>query len=228
MAVDGSLTWLLDEFDTMSVTRSNSLRQGSPPTHPRLDSSSSAGGRTSQENGDPHWRHPSNQDRQDRYCQAATAGSARIFFFLSDCVKCLICCRLRDHRHRQDQHSGSDSHHNRHAVRPVQRDEGVQGRPQQQPRGQEPSRAHRDRPGSGPPPPPHRDREHRDREQVRPCFSFGLCVCGPSGLSTVAVIRKLILGLRGNYSFINLHFSMDGWMEKERERIADNCCVVRD
>lgn len=137
MAVDGSLTWLLDEFDTMSVTRSNSLRQGSPPTHPRLDSSSSVGGRAGQENGDPHWRHPSNQDRHDR-----------------------------DHRHRQDQHSGSDSHHNRHAVRPLQRDEGVQGRPQQQPRGQEPSRAHRDRPGSGPPPPPHRDREHRDREQA--------------------------------------------------------------
>uniref|UniRef100_A0A3B3CUB0 non-specific serine/threonine protein kinase n=1 Tax=Oryzias melastigma TaxID=30732 RepID=A0A3B3CUB0_ORYME len=30
---DGSLTWLLDEFDTMSVTRSNSLRRGSPPVH---------------------------------------------------------------------------------------------------------------------------------------------------------------------------------------------------
>uniref|UniRef100_A0A3P9DDS5 non-specific serine/threonine protein kinase n=1 Tax=Maylandia zebra TaxID=106582 RepID=A0A3P9DDS5_9CICH len=39
-----SLTWLLDEFDTMSVTRSNSLRRGSPPTHPRRDSSSSGGG----------------------------------------------------------------------------------------------------------------------------------------------------------------------------------------
>uniref|UniRef100_A0A3P8TLC4 non-specific serine/threonine protein kinase n=1 Tax=Amphiprion percula TaxID=161767 RepID=A0A3P8TLC4_AMPPE len=35
---DGSLTWLLDEFDTMSVTRSNSLRRGSPPIQPRRDS----------------------------------------------------------------------------------------------------------------------------------------------------------------------------------------------
>uniref|UniRef100_A0A3Q3WCZ8 non-specific serine/threonine protein kinase n=1 Tax=Mola mola TaxID=94237 RepID=A0A3Q3WCZ8_MOLML len=60
MGVDGSLTWLLDEFDTMSVTRSNSLRRGSPPTQPRKDSSSSGVG---QENGDPHHRHYSNPDR---------------------------------------------------------------------------------------------------------------------------------------------------------------------
>ncbi|XP_033930026.1 serine/threonine-protein kinase PAK 4 [Melopsittacus undulatus] len=32
---DGSLTWLLDEFETMSVSRSNSLRRDSPP-FPRL------------------------------------------------------------------------------------------------------------------------------------------------------------------------------------------------
>uniref|UniRef100_A0A3Q3F2P3 non-specific serine/threonine protein kinase n=1 Tax=Labrus bergylta TaxID=56723 RepID=A0A3Q3F2P3_9LABR len=61
LGVDGSLTWLLDEFDTMSVTRSNSLRRGSPPIQPRKDSS--GGG---QENGDPHHRHYSNPDRQDR------------------------------------------------------------------------------------------------------------------------------------------------------------------
>lgn len=60
MGVDGSLTWLLDEFDTMSVTRSNSLRRGSPPTQPRKDSSSSGVG---QENGDPHHRHYSNPER---------------------------------------------------------------------------------------------------------------------------------------------------------------------
>uniref|UniRef100_H2L7P8 non-specific serine/threonine protein kinase n=1 Tax=Oryzias latipes TaxID=8090 RepID=H2L7P8_ORYLA len=34
LGADGSLTWLLDEFDTMSVTRSNSLRRGSPPIRP--------------------------------------------------------------------------------------------------------------------------------------------------------------------------------------------------
>uniref|UniRef100_A0A3P8V5X3 non-specific serine/threonine protein kinase n=1 Tax=Cynoglossus semilaevis TaxID=244447 RepID=A0A3P8V5X3_CYNSE len=44
MAVDGSLTWLLDEFDTMSVTRSNSLRHGSPPLPPRRDPSNPGGG----------------------------------------------------------------------------------------------------------------------------------------------------------------------------------------
>ncbi|KAJ1109082.1 hypothetical protein NDU88_006449 [Pleurodeles waltl] len=37
LARDGSLTWLLDEFENMSVTRSNSLRRDSPPAHPRRD-----------------------------------------------------------------------------------------------------------------------------------------------------------------------------------------------
>lgn len=134
-AVDGSLTWLLDEFDTMSVTRSNSLRRGSPPVQPRKDSTSSGGG-GGQENGDPHHRHHHpHHDRHDR------------------------------DRSRPDHQSGGDPRQAQRAVRPPQWDEGVQGRPQQQPRGQEPSRAHRDRPGSGPPPPPHRDREHRDRHQ---------------------------------------------------------------
>uniref|UniRef100_A0A8D0D292 non-specific serine/threonine protein kinase n=1 Tax=Sander lucioperca TaxID=283035 RepID=A0A8D0D292_SANLU len=133
LGVDGSLTWLLDEFDTMSVTRSNSLRRGSPPTQPRKDSSSSGGG--GQENGDPHHRHYSLSDRD---------------------------------RPRPDlQKSGGDPRQSQHEHRPPQWDEGVQGRPQQQPRGQEPSRAHKDRPGSvPPPPPPHRDREPRDRGQV--------------------------------------------------------------
>lgn len=131
LGVDGSLTWLLDEFDTMSVTRSNSLRRGSPPIQPRKDSSSSIGG---QENGDPHHRHYSHPDRD---------------------------------RPRSDHHqSGGDPRQGQRALRPPQWDDGVQVRPQQQPRGQEPSRAHRDRPGSGPPPPPHRDREPRDRDQV--------------------------------------------------------------
>uniref|UniRef100_A0A3Q1BNV8 non-specific serine/threonine protein kinase n=1 Tax=Amphiprion ocellaris TaxID=80972 RepID=A0A3Q1BNV8_AMPOC len=110
LGVDGSLTWLLDEFDTMSVTRSNSLRRGSPPIQPRRDSGVTL-----------------------------------------------------HHRPRQDHHGGGDPR--QRSVRPPQRDEGVQGRPQQQPRGQEPSRAPRDRLDSGPPAPPHRDREHRDRDQ---------------------------------------------------------------
>lgn len=51
---DGSLTWLLDEFETMSVIRSNSLRRGSPPLQPRSDSGSSGG----HENGEhPQYRH---------------------------------------------------------------------------------------------------------------------------------------------------------------------------
>ncbi|KAE8294946.1 Serine/threonine-protein kinase PAK 4 [Larimichthys crocea] len=133
LGVDGSLTWLLDEFDTMSVTRSNSLRRGSPPTQPRKGSTSSGGG--GQENGDPHHRHYAHADRQDR------------------------------DRPRPDYQIGGDPRQGQRAVRPPQWEEGGQGRPQQQPRGQEPSRAHRERPGSGPPPPPHRDREPRDRDQ---------------------------------------------------------------
>uniref|UniRef100_A0A8C5DVU4 non-specific serine/threonine protein kinase n=1 Tax=Gouania willdenowi TaxID=441366 RepID=A0A8C5DVU4_GOUWI len=119
LAVDGSLTWLLDEFDTMSVTRSNSLRHGSPPIQPRRDSDSS-GGR------DPPIRrqNPSNHDQYG---------------------------------------GGGDPRSIQRGLRTSQRDEGGQSRPQQQPRGQEPSKV---RPGSGPPPPPHRDREHRDRDQV--------------------------------------------------------------
>uniref|UniRef100_A0A8C7YG21 non-specific serine/threonine protein kinase n=1 Tax=Oryzias sinensis TaxID=183150 RepID=A0A8C7YG21_9TELE len=129
LGADGSLTWLLDEFDTMSVTRSNSLRRGSPPIRPRKDSSSSGG---VQENGDPYQRHYSHPDRLDR-------DPPRL------------------------EHYGADP---RLAVRPNQRDEGSLSRPQQQPRGQEPSRAPKDRIGSGPPPPPHRDRGPRKQEQV--------------------------------------------------------------
>uniref|UniRef100_A0A3Q3MJ73 non-specific serine/threonine protein kinase n=1 Tax=Mastacembelus armatus TaxID=205130 RepID=A0A3Q3MJ73_9TELE len=128
MTVDGSLTWLLDEFDTMSVTRSNSLRRGSPPVQPRRDSSSSGGG---QENGDPHHRHYLYPDRP-----------------------------------RPDHQSAGDARQSQRGVHSPQRDEEVQGRPQQQPRGQEPSRTHRDRLGPVPPPPPHRDRQPRDRDQV--------------------------------------------------------------
>ncbi|XP_076832121.1 serine/threonine-protein kinase PAK 4 [Brachyhypopomus gauderio] len=60
IGVDGSLTWLLDEFETMSVIRSNSLRRGSPPTQPRGDSVSSG----PQENGEhpPRYQY----DRPDR------------------------------------------------------------------------------------------------------------------------------------------------------------------
>uniref|UniRef100_A0A667X5L3 non-specific serine/threonine protein kinase n=1 Tax=Myripristis murdjan TaxID=586833 RepID=A0A667X5L3_9TELE len=137
LGVDGSLTWLLDEFDTMSVTRSNSLRRGSPPIQPRRDSGSSGGGGGGgQENGDPHHRHYAHSDRPDRY-----------------------------DRPRPDHQGGGDPRQGQRALRPPHRDDGVQGRPHQQPRGQEPSRAHRDRPGSGPPPPPHRDREPRDQHQ---------------------------------------------------------------
>ncbi|KAM3875596.1 serine/threonine-protein kinase PAK 4 isoform 1-T1 [Diretmus argenteus] len=138
LGVDGSLTWLLDEFDTMSVTRSNSLRRGSPPIQPRRDSASSGGGvgGGGQENGDPHYRHYPHTDRHDR------------------------------DRPRPDHQGGGergDPRQSQRPVRPPQRDEG---RPQQQPRGQEPSRAHRERPGSGPPPPPPpRDREPREQHQ---------------------------------------------------------------
>ncbi|XP_026780528.3 serine/threonine-protein kinase PAK 4 [Pangasianodon hypophthalmus] len=63
IGVDGSLTWLLDEFETMSVIRSNSLRRGSPPTQPRRDSGSSG----MQENGEhPHRHHEHAGESRDR------------------------------------------------------------------------------------------------------------------------------------------------------------------
>ncbi|XP_060799973.1 serine/threonine-protein kinase PAK 4 [Neoarius graeffei] len=63
IGVDGSLTWLLDEFETMSVIRSNSLRRGSPPTQPRRDSGSSG----TQENGEhPHQHHEHAGKSRDR------------------------------------------------------------------------------------------------------------------------------------------------------------------
>lgn len=117
LSADGSLTWLLDEFDNMSVTRSNSLRRGSPPIHPRRDPPGQ------QENGEHpprHYAHPGD----------------------------------REGPRAKSEHGVS-----------LHKDENVHGRPQQQPRGQEPNRGPRDRPGSGPPLPPHRDKEHREHNQ---------------------------------------------------------------
>ncbi|PIO40195.1 hypothetical protein AB205_0072580 [Aquarana catesbeiana] len=53
LSQDGSLAWLLDEFEMMSVCRSNSLRRESPPCPPREQ-------RTPVENGvsDGRMRHP--------------------------------------------------------------------------------------------------------------------------------------------------------------------------
>uniref|UniRef100_A0A8C6WS88 non-specific serine/threonine protein kinase n=1 Tax=Neogobius melanostomus TaxID=47308 RepID=A0A8C6WS88_9GOBI len=114
LGADGSLTWLLDEFDNMSVTRSNSLRRGSP-IQLRRDSTGQ------QENGE----HPPRHHPGDREGPRAKP---------------------------------------EYGV-PLHTDEKVHGRPQQQPRGQEPSRGPRDKPGSGPPAPPHRDREHREHNK---------------------------------------------------------------
>ncbi|XP_067317186.1 serine/threonine-protein kinase PAK 4-like [Anolis sagrei] len=58
-AKDGSLAWLLDEFENMSVSRSNSLRRDSPPFPPRHD-------QLYQENGlieaRPHHYHHHQED----------------------------------------------------------------------------------------------------------------------------------------------------------------------
>lgn len=96
---------------------------------------------------------------------SSTCSNSTDFLNASSCTHLFIYYLFRD-RHRPDHQSGSDPRSSQRAVRPPQWDEVGQGRPQQQPRGQEPSRAHRERPGSGPPPPPHRDREPRNRDQV--------------------------------------------------------------
>ncbi|XP_035241552.1 serine/threonine-protein kinase PAK 4 [Anguilla anguilla] len=134
IGADGSLSWLLDEFETMSVTRSNSLRRGSPPVQPRRDSGSSLG---VQENGEPpHRPHP----HPDRHRDS----------------------RERE-RPRQDV-PGVDPRQSQRPARAPREDY----RPQQQPRGQEPSRQReRERPGPPPPAPPHRDREPRPEQVVR-------------------------------------------------------------
>ncbi|XP_052431902.1 serine/threonine-protein kinase PAK 4 [Carassius gibelio] len=124
---DGSLTWLLDEFETMSVIRSNSLRRGSPPPPPRRDSGSSGGGN---ENGEhPQYRHP------DRYGDG------------------------KEREKPRQEHPGADPRQSQRPARSSRED----GRPHQQPRGQEPSR-HKEPDWSGGPAPQsqHRDREPRD------------------------------------------------------------------
>ncbi|KTG46439.1 hypothetical protein cypCar_00001122 [Cyprinus carpio] len=125
---DGSLTWLLDEFETMSVIRSNSLRRDSPPTQPRRDSGSSGGGH---ENGEhSQYRHP------DRYGDS------------------------KEREKPRQEHPGADPRQSQRPARSSRED----GRPHQQPRGQEPSR-HKEPDWSGGPaaPPQHRERD-RDRE----------------------------------------------------------------
>lgn len=76
-------------------------------------------------------------------------------------VPCVVF--ILSQRSRLEHQIGTDPHQGQRALRPAVRDEGVHIRPHQQPRGQEPSRGQRDKPGSGPPPPPHRDRESRDQ-----------------------------------------------------------------
>ncbi|XP_056613116.1 serine/threonine-protein kinase PAK 4 [Triplophysa dalaica] len=128
---DGSLTWLLDEFETMSVIRSNSLRRDSPPLQPRRDSGSSVGGHENGEHPHQQYRHP------ERYGDGKD--------------------RARPHQEQP----GVDH-------RPVPpRSSREDGRPHQQPRGQEPIR-HKEPNWLGgpvaPPQPREREREREPRE----------------------------------------------------------------
>ncbi|KAG5837324.1 hypothetical protein ANANG_G00238080 [Anguilla anguilla] len=133
IGADGSLSWLLDEFETMSVTRSNSLRRGSPPSSPGATRAPPWGFRRT---ASPHRPHP----HPDRHRDS----------------------RERE-RPRQDV-PGIDPRQSQRPARAPREDY----RPQQQPRGQEPSRQReRDRPGPPPPAPPHRDREPRPEQVVR-------------------------------------------------------------
>lgn len=63
-AKDGSLAWLLDEFETMSVSRSNSLRRDSPPFPARHDQLYQENG-LSEVLGKPH-PHPLAEDAGSR------------------------------------------------------------------------------------------------------------------------------------------------------------------
>ncbi|XP_028653034.1 serine/threonine-protein kinase PAK 4 isoform X2 [Erpetoichthys calabaricus] len=125
IGVDGSLTWLLDEFETMSVTRSNSLRRGSPPSQPRRDSSSSGGQENGTQVSEVHSRtpgegHKGGHDRQ------------------------------KERPKQADKEVGRDKQGHGQSHKPPKSHRGEEHRPHQQPRGQEPSWNY-DR---GPPPPP--------------------------------------------------------------------------
>lgn len=152
---DGSLTWLLDEFETMSVIRSNSLRRGSPPPQPRRDSGSSGGGH---ENGEyPQYRHPDRYGDSKERC-ANDISYSKFSFWFPVTIMIIFFCLCRE-KPRQE-HPGADPRQSQRPARSSRED----SRPHQQPRGQEPSR-HKEPNWLGGPaaPPQHRERD-RDRE----------------------------------------------------------------
>ncbi|XP_072130553.1 serine/threonine-protein kinase PAK 4 [Mobula birostris] len=120
VGIDGSLNWLLDEFENVSVTRSNSLRRGSPPSLPHRDQSQDGVHKNGVHNSHTKGVYSSELEGYHDN-KARTEGSKP---------------GSRDER---DQ-GRDDRHRNRNA----ERDSG-RAHPQQ-PRGQEPSRPnHRDR-----------------------------------------------------------------------------------
>uniref|UniRef100_UPI00398F7FB7 serine/threonine-protein kinase PAK 5-like n=1 Tax=Pristiophorus japonicus TaxID=55135 RepID=UPI00398F7FB7 len=118
IGIDGSLNWLLDEFENVSVTRSNSLRRGSPPTllRPTQDGVHKNG----MHEGHPKGSYPAELDGHHEY----KGRSERV-----------------KPGPRDDRDPGrADRHRNRNS----EREEG-RAHPQQ-PRGQEPSRTGANRP----------------------------------------------------------------------------------
>ncbi|XP_055519619.1 serine/threonine-protein kinase PAK 4 [Leucoraja erinacea] len=112
IGIDGSLNWLLDEFENVSVTRSNSLRRGSPPTLPHRDQAQDVMHRNGMHDGLPRGAYPAELERYHEH-RARTDGARPGSRDERD--------QGRDDRHRSRQHEGRTY--------------------PQQPRGQEPSRA---------------------------------------------------------------------------------------
>ncbi|XP_051900137.1 serine/threonine-protein kinase PAK 4 [Pristis pectinata] len=119
IGIDGSLNWLLDEFENVSVTRSNSLRRGSPPSLLHRDQVQDGVHKNGMHDSHTKSTYPSELDRYHH--KARTEGGKQ------------------ESRDERDQ-GRDDRHRNRNA----ERDDG-RAHPQQ-PRGQEPSRTGANRP----------------------------------------------------------------------------------
>ncbi|XP_053123916.1 serine/threonine-protein kinase PAK 4 isoform X1 [Hemicordylus capensis] len=141
-AKDGSLAWLLDEFENMSVSRSNSLRRDSPPFPPRHE-------QLYQENGlsealaRPHHHHHHHRHHH-HHSEEEESGASR----------------SKDHKERSRHGAKSE----------LEKSREHKAAAQQPPRGQEPtgkSRPHPSHPRQPPPEyhKPFSDSRHRAHER---------------------------------------------------------------
>ncbi|GCB82527.1 hypothetical protein scyTo_0022683, partial [Scyliorhinus torazame] len=146
IGIDGSLNWLLDEFENVSVTRSNSLRRGSPPSLLRQDPIQDGLHKNGMHEAHSKITYPAELDRHHDHKGRSERGKP-------------------ESRDERDQ--GRDD---RQRNRNVERDDS-RAHPQQ-PRGQEPSRTGGSRPNHhnsrDPRPDHHRQPDSKTKTHDRP------------------------------------------------------------